>query len=481
MLLRRAGGAVARAVAPRHPLLGALLPYAPLHHLLLRELGFPVVATSGNVSDEPLVTDESEVIARLGPIADLFLVHDRPIVRPVDDSVVRVVCDRELVLRRARGYAPAPIACRGVRPGILAVGGHLKSTVALTRPGGVALSAHIGDLDTIAARALHARALADMAALQDGEARLVVRDLHPDYASSRAAEAMVLPVVQIQHHLAHVIACMAENGASPPVLGVAWDGAGAGPDGTIWGGEFLRVTERGWHRFAHLRPFRLPGGAAAMREPRRSALGLLFEAFGDEAFARRDLPPLAAFSAAELEVLRGMLARGPSAPLTTSAGRLFDAFAALAGLRQRASYEGQAAAELEGAADGHVAARPYAFPLCAGCDEAAALIVDWQPALAAALADLAAGAAPGAVSAALHDGLAGAIADVARRAGERRVALTGGCFQNARLTEATVAALRATGAEPIWHRRVPPNDGGIALGQAVWASWGEQQGETPCA
>ncbi len=481
VLLRRLGGTVAAAVAPRNPWLGALLPYTPLHHLLMRELGFPVVATSGNVSEEPLVTEEGEALERLAGIADLFLVHDRPIVRPVDDSVVRIVCDRDLVLRRARGYAPAPVAVQGVPAGILAVGGHLKSTVALTRPGGVVLSQHIGDLGTMAARAVHARALTDTVALHAAEARLVVRDLHPDYASAGAAEAMSLPVAQVQHHLAHVVACMAENGVAPPVLGVAWDGAGFGPDGTIWGGEFLQVTDKGWRRFAHLRAFRLPGGEAAMREPRRSALGLLFEAFGDKAFALGELPPLAAFSAAERQVLRGMLARGVNAPWTTSAGRLFDAFAALAGLRQRASYEGQAASELEWAAEGREAERRYEFPVRAVQEMDAPMIVDWQPALDAALADLGAGAAPGAVSCALHGGLAHAIAEVARRAGERRVVLAGGCFQNARLTEATVAALRAAGCEPVWHRRVPPNDGGIALGQAVWAAWTEQPGETPCA
>jgi len=481
VLLRRTSEKVARAVAPCNPWLGALLPYTPLHHLLMHELGFPVVATSGNVTDEPIVTDAAEALVRLAGIADLFLVHDRPIIRPVDDSVVRMVDSAELVLRRARGYAPAPIACQGVPAGILAVGGHLKTTIALTRPGSAVLSQHIGDLDTTEARAVHARAMTDMAALHATSPRLVVRDLHPDYASGRAAEAMAVPFVEVAHHLAHVVACMAENGVVPPVLGVSWDGTGLGPDGTIWGGEFLRVTVKGWHRLAHLRPFRLPGGDAAMREPRRSAVGLLFEAFGDRAFGLSDVPPVTAFSAAERAVLRTMLARGVNAPWTTSAGRLFDAFAALTGLRQRTSYEGQAAAEFEWAADGQVAERHYDIPVRTGQDSTAALILDWQPALEAALADLSIGAPPGAISAALHNGLARAIAEVARRAGERRVVLTGGCFQNARLTEATVTALRAAGCEPVCHQRIPPNDGGIALGQAVWAAWAEQRGETSCA
>jgi len=481
VLLRRTGGPVAQMVAPGNPWLGALLPYAPLHHLLMRDLGFPVVATSGNITDEPIATDEKDALGRLAGIADLFLVHDRPIVRSVDDSVARVVCGRELMLRRARGYAPVPFMLKGMRSGILAVGGHLKTTVALTSAGSAVLSQHIGDLETVAGREAHTRTIADATRLHAAQPRVVVRDLHPDYAASRAAEALGLPVVAVQHHVAHIAACMAEHGILPPVLGVAWDGTGYGPDGTVWGGEFLLVTKGGWRRLAHLRPFRLPGGEAVAREPRRAALGLLYAAFGESAFAMTDLAPVAAFLPAERAVLRTMLARGINAPLASSAGRLFDAFAALCGLRQRASYEGQAASELEWAADGCATGRRYAFPVREPMRTDMPSIVDWQPALEATLADLRAGATPGAVSEALHNGAAATIGEVATRMRERCVILTGGCFQNARLTEAAVAALRAAGYEPVWHQRVPPNDGGIALGQAVWAAWTEQWGETPCA
>lgn len=481
VLLRREGGLIAPAVAPANPWLGVLLPYSPLHHLLMHELGFPVVATSGNVTDEPIVTDEFEAVTRLAGIADLFLVHDRPIVRAVDDSIVRIVCGRELMLRRARGYAPAPIASPAVPAGILALGGHLKTTIALTQTGTVIQSQHIGDLATVAARAAHARAVTEAAELHATEARLVVRDLHPDYASSRVAEAIGLPVFEVQHHLAHVVSCMAEHGVAPPVLGVAWDGTGLGPDGSIWGGEFLLVTEKSWRRVAHLREFRLPGGDTAMREPRRAAVGLLFEAFGDDAFDRGELPPIAAFAPPERRLLRTTLSKGVNAPWTTSAGRLFDAFAALAGLRQRASYEGQAAAEFEWAAEGHATGQRYELPVRAGQDAMGPLIVDWKPALESALADISNRAEPGAISEALHKGLAASIAEVACLTRQKRVVLTGGCFQNARLTEATVAALREAGCEPIWHRRIPPNDGGIALGQAVWAAWREQEEKTPCA
>jgi hydrogenase maturation protein HypF len=289
-----------------------------------------------------------------------------------------------------------------------------------------------------------------------------------------------LPLASVPHHLAHVAACLAEHGVEPPALGVAWDGTGYGPDGTVWGGESLVVRKGGWRRVGHLRPFRLPGGEAAAREPRRAAIGLLREAFGEAALTMADLPPLAAFSATDRAVLGRMLVRGVNAPWCSSAGRLFDAFAALAGLRQTVSYEGEAAAELEWAADGSAEGPSYGFPIR---DSAAtgAMVLDWQTALERVLADLRAREPIGRISAALHRGLAAAIVAVARRAGEHRVVLTGGCFQNALLTRLTIAALREAGFEPLWHRRVPPNDGGIAFGQAVWAAWSEAWGEAPCA
>jgi len=480
VLVRRRPGSIAAAVAPNNPRLGAMLPYAPLHHLLMRELGFPIVATSGNLSDEPIATDETEALVRLAGIADLFLVHNRPIVRPIDDSVARVICGRDQLLRRARGYAPAPIQMDGLNSGILALGGHMKTTVAVTLEDCVLLSQHLGDLETVAAREAHARAIDDMMKLRGLAPRLVVRDLHPDYATSRMAAEMGPPIVGVQHHLAHVVACMAEHGIAPPVLGVSWDGTGYGTDGTIWGGEFLLVTDEGWRRVAHLRNFCLPGGELAVREPRRAAIGLLYEAFGEAAFAMDDLAPVADFSPTERKIMQTMLRQGVNAPRTSSIGRLFDGFAALAGLRQITSYEGQTAAEFEWAADGIEAERPYEFSLTAGPANDASLILDWKPALNGILSDRRKGVSVGGISAAFHEGLAAALVSVARRVGERRMILTGGCFQNARLTEASVAALRAAGHEAIWHRRVPPNDGGIALGQAVWAAWSERKGSLSC-
>jgi hydrogenase maturation protein HypF len=351
--------------------------------------------------------------------------------------------------------------------GVLAFGGHLKATVALTCGAGLVAGQHLGDLETGAARDGHRNALDDLVRLHRAAPRVAACDLHPDYVSTRAAEASGLPLRRVQHHVAHVASCMAEHGLEPPVLGVAWDGAGYGPDGTVWGGEFLHVTASGWRRAAHLLPFPLPGGEAAVREPRRAALGLLHAAFGEKALAMTDLAPVAAFTPSERAVLGGMLRGGVNAPVTTSAGRLFDGFAALCGLCQRAGYEGQAAAALEACADG--GGRAYDLPVTGGNGHP--MVVDWRPALEAALTDLRGGGSAGAVAEALHNGLAAAVAAVAARAGERRVVLTGGCFQNVRLTEAAVGALRAAGREPFRHERVPPNDGGLAVGQAAWAMW----------
>jgi len=475
VLLRKSGEALAPSVAPDNARLGVMLPYSPLHHLLMHEFGMALVVTSGNVSGEPIVSDEHEALERLSGAAELFLVHDRPIARPLDDSVTQVVLGEPQVLRRARGYAPGPVSAEKTADGILAFGAHLKSTIALTCAAGSVLSHHLGDLQTVAAREAHAEASADLVRLYTVQPRLAACDLHPDYASTRAAVNSGLPVIAVQHHVAHVAACMAEHSLVPPVLGVAWDGVGYGTDGAVWGGEFIAVDESGWQRVAHLREFRLPGGDAAAREPARAALGMLFAVFGEETVSMTDLAPVARYSAAERNVLLKMLRQVINSPKTTSAGRLFDGFAAICGLRQQSSYEGQAAAALEWCAQGYEADPEYRFSLRNGVD--ACLVVDWGPALIAAIAALRAGQPAGAVAASLHRGLAGVIAQVAARLGARRVALTGGCFQNILLTEKTVSALRAVGCEPYWHRRVPPNDGGIAFGQAMWAGWSEQGGQ----
>jgi len=463
LLRRKDGEAVAPSVTPNNPYLGVMLPYTPLHHLLMRELGFPIVATSGNLSDEPICTDEREALHRLAGIADLFLVHNRPIARHVDDSVVRVLLGRELVLRRARGYAPLPVLVKEPLPPLLAVGAHLKNTVALSVGRQVFISQHIGDLETPQALEAFHRVIADVKELWEHQPQAVACDRHPDYLSTQAAHDMGLPVVPVQHHLAHILSCMAENELETPVFGISWDGTGYGTDSTIWGGEFLMVREGSWERFAHLRPFRLPGGDRAIKEPRRSALGVLYELLGDDAF---DLLQ-GVFPPSERRLLEQMLRQGVNTPRTTSAGRLFDAVASLLGLRQVVHFEGQAAMELEFLTHGTPTDEVYPFSLSG---RALPHVLDWSAMIEAILQDVRQGTPRPLIATRFHNTLVEMMVGVARAAGIERVALSGGCFQNAYLTERAVRRLREEGFRPYWHQRVPPNDGGIALGQIVGAA-----------
>ncbi|HEX4666292.1 MAG TPA: carbamoyltransferase HypF [Chthoniobacterales bacterium] len=448
------------AIAPRNPNLGVMLPYTPLHHLLLRELNFPVVATSGNLSDEPICIDEDEALVRLRGLADFFLVHDRPIVRHIDDSIVRVMAGRRMMLRRARGYAPLPVVLNRSAGTILALGAHLKNAVALRLERNVFVSQHIGDLATKQAHDAFTRSIADLPRLYDATPEIVAHDLHPEYLSTKHALSQPGRKVGVQHHWAHIASCMAENEIEPPVLGVAWDGTGYGIDGTIWGGEFFLVEKDFCRRAAHLRTFRLPGGDAAVKEPRRSALGIIFEFLGDELWERNEL--LAEFRAAELKTLRGMLTSGVNSPITSSAGRLFDGVAALAGLLARSTFEGQAAMELEFAVD---PATPESYPFI--LRETEPLVIDWEPGLRTLLDDRSRPTSAGRIAARFHHMLADAILAVARHFRKSKVALSGGCFQNRYLTERVIDRLRGDGFAPYWQQRVPPNDGGIALGQ-VW-------------
>jgi hydrogenase maturation protein HypF len=512
-----APSSLSRHIASGNPNLGVMLPYTPLHHLLLAELNFPVVATSGNLSDEPICTDEHEALERLRGIADVFLVHNRPIVRHVDDSIVRVMLDRELVLRRARGYAPLPINvlpasrwqikqfCRqDAGSTILAVGAHLKNAVALAIGNQVFISQHIGDLETEQAHSAFRRVIADFEKLYDAKPDIVASDLHPDYLSTKFAReaccqrpagrpnrsAGKMPAarlqagspryVSVQHHIAHVLSCMAENEIAPPALGVSWDGTGYGLDGTVWGGEFFIVTNESVERIAHLRPFRLPGGDKAVKEPRRTALGLLHEMSNcqDKFMLQMQHEFVRTFSPKELATLKTMLAKKLNSPVTTSMGRLFDAVASLINLRQQIRFEGQAAMELEFALEGTEIDDAYSLPIKNADGRAkgssrithhASLILDWSPMVQEILTDVERKIPIGIISAKFHNALAESIVAVAKYAGQNRVVLSGGCFQNRYLTERAVRLLQAEGFRPYWHQRVPPNDGGIALGQVVAA------------
>jgi hydrogenase maturation protein HypF len=457
---------VAESVAPGNPALGVMLPYTPLHHLLLHDFPFPVVATSGNLSEEPICIDEQQALRDLGALADVFLVHNRPIVRPVDDSVAMIVKGRELLLRRARGYAPMPIELSEPAPKILAVGGHLKSTVAVAIDRHVFLSQHLGDLETVRGIETFQSAIESLEKLYEFQPDELACDLHPGYASTRYAQRVGKPVNAVQHHYAHVLSVIADNDLTSPVLGVAWDGSGWGIDETAWGGEFLRVDAQGFERVAHLRTFRLPGGERAVREPRRTALGLLYEIFGEETFARPALRAVASFSPSELPLLHAMLSKNLQSPVTSSMGRLFDVVASLVGLRQITSFEGQAAMELEYSAAISTSAARYPFSLR---KSSGPIVLHWEPLVKAVLDDVEAGVSAQDIAAKFHNTLPEMIVAVAREVGEARVVLSGGCFQNRLLIERTITLLQEEGFKPFWAQRIPPNDGGIALGQVVAA------------
>lgn len=459
---------IAPGVAPGNPNIGVMLPCTPLHHLLLHFIGEPIVATSGNLADEPICTDERDALGRLAGIAEFFLVHNRRIVRHVDDSITRVILGRELVLRRARGYSPFPVSISAPEDFCaLAVGAHLKNTVAIAKGEQVFISQHIGDLETSHARESFSNVIADMQILLEAQPTIVAADAHPDYASTHAAHEMTSAgkeLIPVQHHLAHVLGCMAENQVPAPVIGASWDGTGYGLDHTIWGGEFLRVWTHGWERLAHLRQFRLPGGEVAVRDPRRSALGLLHE-LGSPL---PNLNPADWFSPNDLKVLEGMLQKSVNSPRTSSMGRLFDAVAALTGLCRQTRFEGEAAMTLEFALPQNApSCGVYSFPLL--CDERPWRL-DWEPMLRGINADVAASVPVGIISARFHNGLAQAIVTVARQAGESRLVLSGGCFQNRYLLETTVLLAKESGLTVYWPQRVPPNDGGISLGQIVAAA-----------
>jgi hydrogenase maturation protein HypF len=469
VLLRRTGReALAESSAPENPYLGVMMPYTPLHHLLLQEIGAPVIATSGNISDEPICTDEHEALRRLQGVADLFLVHNRPIVRHVDDSIVRVMAGRELVQRRARGFAPLPVFLQDAAPDVVAVGAHQKNSIAASVGTQVFISQHIGDLETVPAYSAFEQVLADFADLYELHPTVLACDQHPDYFSTQyARKQRDVEVMAVQHHYAHALSCMAENRIAAPVLGISWDGSGYGPDSTVWGGEFLRITPDGFERFAHLRTFRLPGGEKAVKEPRRVALSILRETYGAEFPVGDALPTLQAFSSDELRLISEMLDRRIHSPKASSAGRLFDAVASIIGLRQVCRFEGQAAMELEFLT--HDAATDESYPFDLARPDAS-LSLDWAPMVCAIVDDFLTAIPQAVIATKFHNTLVEMMVRVSQECNEEKVALSGGCFQNRYLTERAIKRLREASFRPYWHQRVPPNDGGIALGQVAAVS-----------
>jgi hydrogenase maturation protein HypF len=464
LLNKRPDTDIAEGVAPSNPYLGVMLPYTPLHAILSSRAGAPLVATSGNLTDEPICTRNEEAMERLKDVADLFLLHTRPITRHVDDSVTRVVMGKEMIMRRARGYAPLPIRCSRELPRVLGVGGHLKNTIGMSLGKDVFLSQHIGDLETLEAQEAFLQTVRDFTRLLDYRPQAVSCDLHPDYFSTVWAMGSGFPIIKVQHHHAHIASCMMENELEGQVLGVAWDGTGYGMDGTIWGGEFLVADYTSFKRVGHLKTFSLPGSEASVKEPRRSALSVLYETFGEETESLHRSPAISSFQAKELKLLLEMIKKEVNSPRTSSAGRLFDAVSSLLGVRHKTTFEGQAAMELEFRASQGISAY-YDFSLSGG----EVVIIDWRPVVSGIVDDIDKGLDTGVISARFHNTLSKMILGVAKRIGMERVVLSGGVFQNKYLLERTFLDLEREGFRVYTHQRVPPNDGGISLGQVAVA------------
>ncbi|MDY6907500.1 MAG: carbamoyltransferase HypF, partial [Chloroflexota bacterium] len=475
----RAGSPVSAAVAPGLKYLGAMLPYTPLHHVLLREVGRPLVMTSGNVSEEPIAKDNAEALRRLGGIADLFVIHDRDIYARYDDSVALCEAGAPRLVRRARGYAPYPVRLPFTAGRqVLACGAELKNTFCAIKDDHAFVSQHIGDLENLETLEHFEGTVELYQRLFRLQPQVIACDLHPDYLSTRYARERVerdqgLELVAVQHHHAHVVSCMVENGLEGPVIGVAFDGTGYGTDGAVWGGEFLVADYGGFTRKGHLEYVPLPGGDAAVERPYRMALSYLYTLYGEDMPV---LPFAGDVDRGERDIIKRQIERGLNCPLTSSCGRLFDGVSAMLGIRGRVDYEAQAAVELEMAADGADVAASYPFTIE---EQDGDWVVRLRRLFDALIADM--DSVPvSAISAKFHGTVAQVVVAGCRRiaaeTGLNRVALSGGVFQNRLLLGLTVEALRGAGFEVYAHSLVPTNDGGISLGQAVIALFAPRPG-----
>jgi hydrogenase maturation protein HypF len=473
LLPRNSPSVISDEVAPFNRYLGIFLPYTPLHYLLLAEGRFKaLVMTSGNLSEEPIAIDNREAVDRLHGLADCFLVHNRDILLRCDDSVVRVAGGLTRHLRRSRGFVPVPVFLRDDVPSVLAVGGELKNTICLTKGRHAFLSQHVGDLENIESYSFFHEAIEHLERILEIRPQIIAYDLHPDYFSTRwALEQSGVELAGVQHHHAHIASCMAENHLDGRVIGFALDGTGYGTDGKIWGGEVLLAGYENFERAAHFEYVPLPGGAAAIREPWRMAVSYLAQHFGRE-FLNLDIPFVRQLDRRKVDFLLCMMEQGVNSPLTSSCGRLFDAVAALAGIRQQVNYEAQAAIELEMAMT-MTASEGAPYPLRI-LPDGEHWIISTRPLFEAVLDDLGRGLAAGEISQRFHDGLVEGFIRLATLLREKtaldRVCLSGGTFHNIYLSQRLEARLFEAGFQVFTQKEVPSGDGGLSLGQALIAA-----------
>ncbi|MFA5831915.1 MAG: carbamoyltransferase HypF [Bacteroidota bacterium] len=455
-------------IAPGNPFLGVMLPYTPLHHILMSMLQIPLVATSGNISDEPICFHEESAVTKLHGIADYFLVHNRPIERYCDDSIMRVVQGRELMIRRARGYAPLPIHLpKKINFPVLAVGAQLKNTIAIAHDDSIVVSQHIGDLETAESLSSFKKTIKDVRTLFDTVPSVIIHDLHPEYLSTTiaknglSAQLNNASVISLQHHFAHIASCMAENELAGPVIGFSWDGTGYGTDGTIWGGECILFDQKVFRRVGTIRSFTLPGGETAIREPRRCAASILHEIYGIDSLGKSQIID-DSFLERDRRLLLDMMSKKINAPLTSSMGRIFDAVAAFCGVKMKSSFEGQASMGLEYLAMQSDTEEIYPITLQG---HEGLLTWNWIPMFESILKQSKEGMPKREIAAMFHNTLAEVILRMAKHWNIEKVVLSGGCFQNMILLEKSITLLRRNGFTPYWHQRIPANDGGISLGQ----------------
>lgn len=463
LLKKKENSLIAEDISKGNNYYGVMLPYTPLHHILMKELNTPIVATSGNISDEPICITNEDAFVKLNGIADYFLVHNRKIVRQVDDSVVRVIKNKPFMIRRARGYAPYPVILNEDVPQAIAVGGQLKNTVSISNGKNVFISQHIGDLDSKEAYSAFKKIISDFKNLYDVNPEYIISDLHPDYVSTKFAQGTGLKLIQVQHHYAHILSCIAENNIEGEVLGISWDGTGYGTDGNIWGGEFLKVNKDKFERFAHFDYFPLPGGEKAIKEVWRIGASLLYAATNNKKLVKTYYKDF------DTDVILNLIDKKINSPLCSSVGRLFDGIASLINLKQNTSFEGQAAMDLENILSGTLTDDRYKFEIIKAGENN--YIVDWRKVVLDIINDFIKNISKQNISAKFHSALTDIIIEISKISGIKQIALSGGCFQNKNLIEKTIDRLSEEGFKVYWQSEIPTNDGGISLGQMKYFSY----------